>query len=106
MELKELLEVTKDGLKTELKKAKLLKDDKFNSFKDIFNIPEDAKIYFNNYNIIITDEETLEILKSFLKEENLVLEIKVKQFNCFLWVYDFSNDALFDQLLNEPELEV
>ena len=105
MGLKQILEHLKDGIKSELKKAKKLEGEKLQSFVNIFKVSEDAKIYYNKYNLIITEQETLEEIQPFLKQENLIISLAIKSFNSYLWVYDITNDALFDQLLNEFELE-
>jgi len=105
MDLKSALNAVKDGLNSELKKADKLSGDKLKSFINMFGVEEDADIFFTKYNLIITDIETNEKIQTYLKPETLILKIEIKSFHAYLWVYDFSNDALFDQLLNDFELE-
>ena len=103
MDLKEILKHVGDGIKTELKKAKLVDSDKLQNFVTTFNVPDTAKIYYTPYNLIITDPITHEELLPFLKSDTLIMSIIVVSFNAYLWVYEITNDSMFDQFLNEFE---
>lgn len=93
--IRETLGILKDGIKRELDDLKLLKGEHFDRFYDIFNVPDDAQIYFNSYNIVINDPATHETLSPYLNQENLVIKVEVPEHNCYLWIYQYFNERIF-----------
>jgi len=104
MALKKILAHVQDGIKSELKKAQKIEGEKLQSFINTFRVSEDAKLYYTPYNLIIADPISYEELLPFLRPETLIMEIKVISFNAYLWVYEITNDSMFDQFLNDPEI--
>ena len=99
MELKELLDHLKNGVNAEIKGAQKLEDEKLNRFCEIFNVPEDADLFYTPYNFIITEKEVFEALEHYMKPSQIVMRIEIPSFNVFIIVYQYVNDALFDNYL-------
>lgn len=105
MELKEILNHLKDGINDNIKKAIKLEGEKLKRFCEIFNQPEDISIYYTDYNIIFTNQETYESLEYLVKKSSIVMEVKIKTHNVFVIVYEYISDAMFENYLNDPEIE-
>ena len=104
MDLREILNHVQDGIKTELKKAKRVEGEKLASFVNTFNILEDSNLYYTAYNLVITDLNTHEELLPFLRTETLIMSLSIRSFNAYLWVYEITNDSMFDQFLHDVDL--
>ena len=105
MDLKEILIHVSDGIRSELKKSKKIDGEKLQNFVNTFRVKEDANIYYNSYNLIITDEHTHNELLPFLRPQTLIMAISVVSFNAYMWVYEVTNDSLFDQFLHDAEIQ-
>lgn len=100
--LKEMLGHIKDGIKSEMVNIKKLKGKRFDRFCEIFHVPGDADIYYNDYNIILIDEDINNIVSSYVsKKEYKIMRVEIKEFNANIWVYQYYNDQLFETFLNE-----
>jgi len=101
MHFKDILNILKDTINSEVKSVKRLEGDKLKRFAEIFNVSENAEIFFNDYNIVITDIGTHEILSTFIDSKNSILELKMTHSNSYLWIYEYLNDQLFENYLND-----
>ena len=97
--IKESLSLVKDGLQEELAKVKRLKGKPLKEFKNVFDIEEDIDVFFNDFNIIITELETYQLLAPYLGEDTLVMKIEIPEHNSYLWVHQYFNKRIFNDYL-------
>ena len=72
--IRDMLKYIKEGIREELTDLKKLSGKRLKTFADIFNVPEESNIYYNNYNMVIVDPELNEIISSFTKKKHLIMK--------------------------------
>lgn len=96
-----MLKHIKESIKDELSGLKKLSGKRLSTFSDIFQVPEDSEIYYNEYNMVILDPELHELISSFTKKKNLIVRIEIPEHNSYMWIYQYFNDQLFDSYLSD-----
>jgi hypothetical protein len=102
-EIKETLNHFKDGLVSEISKCKKLTGKKFKKFADVFGIDDDTVIYYNKFNIIIIDEYSYEQISAYLQEKNRIFRLEFPEYNTYMYVYKYYDDALFDSYFDSSK---
>lgn len=102
MGIKDSLNQLQESLKLELEGMKKLKGKRFERFKEVFDIQDADEIYYNEYNIIIVDEDLHERVSHYFKQGTNVLKIEIPAHGTFVYVYEYINDQLFENYLGTP----
>lgn len=97
--LKEHLKNLSECFKESISGAKKLSGDSLEEFKDIFSLEGEPLIYFNEYNIIITQPSVNEALSLYLKKDELVVTVELKELEMSIWVYSYYNQRIFNDYL-------
>lgn len=99
MDLKEVISHLNDAMQTELNGVKALKGEADNKFRELFQVTSKSKIYYNKFNIIITDAELMDNLKHFLKSEDKVLSIEIPEYAVNMWIFSHFNNQVVNTYL-------
>lgn len=99
-EIKQALNTFKDGLYSELSKAKKLKGEKFEKFVEVFGIDDDTVIYYNKFNIIILDDYSYDQLSAYLQDKYRIFRMEFPEYNTHIYIYKYYCDALFNSYLD------
>jgi len=102
--LNSVLKYIKEGIREELGSIKKLKGEKLDKFTDLLNITFDYTLYYNDYNMIITEPELHNVLFPYFKKEALILRVEIPEHNANIWVYQYFNDQLFESYLTDEKL--
>ena len=97
--LRDILRSVKSGINEEVSSLKKLKGSKLETFKDVFNLDEEVHLYYNEYNLIIIDDDLHEKLSYLFKKGALILKVEIPEHNSYLWVYQYFNDQIFESYL-------
>jgi len=82
-------------LYNELKGAKSLNGEQIKRFKDYFLLDEEELgLFYTEYNLIITEPNTLDGMRSFIDLSKTPLSLDIREFSACLVIYPYFNDGL------------
>jgi hypothetical protein len=99
--IKEALSNLQKAVEDEIEGLKKLEGERLKGFCDVFDLPDDSPIYYNEYNIVIINKAVHDTLEPFLDRKTLMLHFEAPESGWSIWSYQYINDQLFDQYLSD-----